>query len=429
MVAYWIRLTTSIFGNSTMAIRLSGIMGTVGILLFIRRLGVQGGLFIMIALSPLVLFGGVLITPDTPFLFFFAAYLIWVTSIHGLFIEWGGDPVTRVYRRSPVPLIQWAAGGLLLGLGALSKYTMLLAAGCTVLILVSKYRFQSWFRGLAVFALVAFLCILPVILFNRDHDWVSFRFQWNHAMIKEGFSWQYIGRYLGGQIALIGLLPFLMFPWVLLSKSHWNQDPILATCFYFYVPLFLFFFYQGSQTNFEANWSLMTYIGFWAMAQRLIQVSSFRYLNQFILGISFLPPLLASGLILWTLFSPKPILTAQQNRLARIETQDRVTRQVAHDSKQKYAGSPLFATTYQWTASLRYQGVHTEQLEGAGRPSQFTIKPVDPCQTSSILVVSPSTQPPSEHLQCFSRWTQLEEYPFVVQGQTLDTMVLRRYEK
>jgi 4-amino-4-deoxy-L-arabinose transferase-like glycosyltransferase len=104
------------------------------------------------------------------------------------------------------PLKYWLFLGIWLGLAGLSKYTAVLfavaVAGALVINLGWKVLLQ---RGPWVAALIAGVMISPVIIWNAQHDWVSFAYQLKHS---SGGTWQLKGVavFAGLQIAAFGPL-------------------------------------------------------------------------------------------------------------------------------------------------------------------------------------------------------------------------------
>jgi len=99
----------------------------------------------------------------------------------------------------------WLAAGATVGLGLLSKYTMLfLAAGVGLWLLIvpqmRRWFFSPWpWLG----GLVAALLFAPVVYWNWQHDWASFLLQSGRGRwLAPGFPRNFIFGHVGGQIAL-----------------------------------------------------------------------------------------------------------------------------------------------------------------------------------------------------------------------------------
>jgi 4-amino-4-deoxy-L-arabinose transferase-like glycosyltransferase len=430
LVAYLIRLSTTIFGNSLFGIRFFSCLGGFFILLALRHLTRRTQVLTYLLFTPMVLVGSVLMTPDTPLLFFWACYLLWVTGINRPLNQWSDDPVSRAYHKSPIPAAYWALGGALLGLGFLGKYSMALAVPCSFLALATKHRARGWLGGYVLHLVVAALVATPVIYFNVTHHFVSFQFQWNNAMSGAGgFSTGRLFEFLGSQVLLLGALPLLMFPWVLVNRAELGDDNDLHVCYYFFVFPFIFFLFQSLRTKLEANWALVCYLAFWPMAQRLLDRSSFRTLGKGFVFVSFLVPLIVSAGLLVHIVIPIKAVPPKKDRLTRMHSEFALSKEIAADLKAHPL--PAYFPSYQWTSYLRYQGIAAEQLYPPGRASQFTLSMKPPCLENQIVYFAdtPEAKSAENTLSCFPKKELLKTYPLVVRGLTVDTYYLIRYSK
>ena len=113
----------------------------------------------------------------------------------------------------------WPVAGVLVALGILAKYTMalwLVSAGLFVLFTPTR-RGLLWRPGFWVMALVAALSAVPILYWNSQHDWVSFRHVAVQAGVAEskkasGIRWFGPLEYVGGQ--LVVLLGYWFVCWV-----------------------------------------------------------------------------------------------------------------------------------------------------------------------------------------------------------------------
>src|SRR5207245_1224657 len=117
----------------------------------------------------------------------------------------------------------WLAAGLFAGLAMLSKFTVIMfAPAVAAFLLMPDWRWR-WLRSpypyLAV--LIAIAVFSPVLIWNVQHDWASFRFQGVRASANYGISLRTIGDYIGLQFGLVG---FVMLPVVLsgLAMTAWR---------------------------------------------------------------------------------------------------------------------------------------------------------------------------------------------------------------
>lgn len=205
MVALWIRAGTLLAGQSTLGVRLLGPLSVaLGSILLAdatdrlfpeRRPGIVAAA--MLNATLLLGVGAVIMTPDTPLLFFWTAAL-WATTR----LLDGGRPAW------------WLAIGVFAGCALASKYTAaLLWAGiglwlCWVPALRRWWRSAWQWTGTALGGAI----FLPVVWWNATHGWVS--------MLRQGgrvTDWrpvraaQFVSELVGGQIGLATPLLFVLF--------------------------------------------------------------------------------------------------------------------------------------------------------------------------------------------------------------------------
>jgi 4-amino-4-deoxy-L-arabinose transferase-like glycosyltransferase len=204
MVAIFIWLGTAMAGESALGVRLLGPVSLfIGSLMLARTAedlfpGRSAGPWAA-ALMNATLFaalGAVTMTPDTPLLFF------WVATL------WA---VARAHRSGDARW--WLVAGAVAGGALLSKYTAaLLGLGLVIwLFLLPEarrflLRWQLWVGGALALALFS-----PVLFWNAAHEWASFAKQGGRtASGGAGQSLRWLGELLGGQVALVTPLVFLL---------------------------------------------------------------------------------------------------------------------------------------------------------------------------------------------------------------------------
>ncbi len=108
----------------------------------------------------------------------------------------------------------WYAWGAVLGLGLLSKYTMILMVPMFAGFLALSPQHRFWFtrKEPYIAGSVALILFSPVLFWNNQHHWVSFVYQLN-----QGFSPKHkmiilkLLEYLGGQAGVVTPLLFIAF--------------------------------------------------------------------------------------------------------------------------------------------------------------------------------------------------------------------------
>ncbi len=426
MVAYLIRISTWVFGNNAFAIRFFGCLVGPLTIWMLSSVLVEKQLLACLLFTPVYFWGSCLMTPDIPFLFFWTAYLVWLIGINRTLHNWSEDPISRVYRARPIWMSRWFVGGCLLGLGLLSKYTMSIALVCSFLVFWSKYRAGAWIRGFLFHLLVALTFVVPVLIFNIQHCFEPLRFQWEHSMSSQPGSWSHFYRFLGSQVALIGMLPILLLPIVVIRWRSYRSDPMVHTSAYFFAIPFLWILYRSFQWYLEANWSLMCYVSFWGIAEATVIRSSFRYLLKFLYGFSFFVPWVISALLFVHLWTPIPALSPKRDRLRKFQSQLITSKDIA--SVLRLRSEPVFTTEYQWTGYLRYQNIGAYQLAGVGRSSQYVLESPVACDFKSILLLAPDDFSDST-VSCFPNRRVVAHFPVTVRGDTVSQMKLIEYTK
>jgi 4-amino-4-deoxy-L-arabinose transferase-like glycosyltransferase len=417
MTALMIRASTAVFGHTAFAVRLPACLSTLAVFAVVAWLSRPRRLLPWVAATPLFTFGAVLITPDTPLLLFWSVYLGWLVVAH------------RRMELAPVPLWLWAVGGVLLGCGALGKYTVALAVPAGFLsFLLTGRRWREWLPGYMLHGFISFLFALPVLAFNLRHDFAPLRFQWQHAMSAGGGLWPF-AEFVGIQLLLFGTLPVVLFPWVVGNLRTLAADPRLRVCACLYAVPFTFFLYKALRGPLEGNWALACYVGFWPVAahwyERVRPSPRWRWATT----ASFALPLgCVAVLAIHLLVEPLPVLRPRQDRLTRFGARDETFRAVAEAIRGHGEPLPVYAPSYQSVAQLRFHGVDARQIDGATRPSNFTLRPERLTDVDRAYVVSECTLP--DHLAPgFDPPHVVAALPLTVRGEKLTYYLVFLYTR
>ena len=148
------------------------------------------------------------------------------------------------------------------------------APAVAVFLLVPDWRWR-WLRSpypyLAV--VVAVAVFSPVLIWNAQHDWASFRFQGVRATTNYGISLRTIGDYIGLQFGLVG---FVMLPVVLagLAMTAWRgyrtREPVAILLSTAVLVPFLYFFAKSLTLRVGDTWPMFMWpVGFAAAAVNL----------------------------------------------------------------------------------------------------------------------------------------------------------------
>jgi len=158
----------------------------------------------------------------------------------------------------------WLLSGLTLGMGWLSKYTVLLLLPVIGLYAVMNIRRGKGPGNLPVFLVVILLFCLPEIIWNWKHHFVSFRHLLDLSSIGE-FQVQLtsmsekVGEYFGGQLLLISpfFLPVFIKGLRQWGQSIWKRGPIA-----YLLGIWLWvivFFLLLSPNRVYINWTLFAF--------------------------------------------------------------------------------------------------------------------------------------------------------------------------
>lgn len=269
-IAWLIRFGTAIFGDTNLGVRFGGIaaMLVTQLLLadIVRRVTHDFRAVVFAVLFPeAALYYGLLmakVAPDTAMIPCAVAMLWALVRLH----------------ESDNPR-WWLAAGLFAGLALLSKFTaVMLAPAVVAFALIPDWR-RRWllspYPWLA--ALIAVIVFLPVLIWNAQHDWASFRFQVVRAVADHELSLRTVGDFIGLQFGLVGfvLLPVVLSGVTLTAwRGYRHRDPVgvlLSTAVG--VP-FLYFFWKSLTLRVGDTWPMFLWpAGFAAAAINLFLLS------------------------------------------------------------------------------------------------------------------------------------------------------------
>ena len=255
MVALWIRVGTWLAGDGSLGVRLLGPLAVVAASVLLVDAGEsllpgrRAGLRAAALLNASLLFGvgAVVMTPDTPLLFFWTGCL-WAL---GRLVR-SGDGAW------------WLAVGAFAGLALASKYTALfLWFGIAVWLLATPER--RWLARPAPWlgALLGGAMFLPDVLWNAAHHWASFTQQGGRiGEFQPGRAAGFLIELIAGQIGLATPLVFLLCGAgvVLAVRSAWrDRDPAWTLLATLTVPALLTFTEHAFGDRVQGNWPAIIY--------------------------------------------------------------------------------------------------------------------------------------------------------------------------
>ena len=276
----------------------------------------------------------------------------------------------------------WLPAGLFAGSALLSKYTaVLLFPAILAFVLVPTWRkkqLASPYPWAA--ALIAILIFSPVLYWNATHDWVSFRFQLDRPAQLQGWSTKFLLDFIGQQFALVGplLLPAVLVGTGMLAwRGCRKGEPIailLSSCVI--LPL-AFLVWRSLHARIGDSWPLFIWpFGFAAAA---VNLKSWRETAP-AWSMTRMAPAIVSGLIL-VVAALLYYIAGSANYLGKNDPIGKeagfaAVVQAANETAAK-AGATFFATTdYRIYSMLRWHlkdRVPVVQLNERNRYIDFKI--------------------------------------------------------
>lgn len=269
MVAWIVRFGTAIFGDTNFGARFGAllamwtavaVLGDIVWRLTRDRIAVFLAVLMPLAAPEYSLFGS-RIVPDAGLILFSLA-MVW--------------SLVRLTQTGDARW--WLVAGLFGGLSLLSKYTaVFFAPGILAFLLVPSWRMR-WLRSPYPWAavVIALAVFSPVLIWNWQHDWASFKFQFIRAGADHGMSARTVGDFLGLQFALVGpiLFPVALAGAIMLAwRGYAWRDPaliLIATCAL--VP-FAYFLWKSLSLRIGDTWPMLIWpFAFAAAAINLAEI-------------------------------------------------------------------------------------------------------------------------------------------------------------
>jgi hypothetical protein len=220
MVAYIIRASCALLGETMPAVRLPALLFAIGTSLctywLTRKLfgseRLALGAFLLGAVIPMFAAGGMLMTIDPPLFFFWAlATCLVVPAVFGN-RKWA-----------------WPIAGVVAGLGVLTKYAMLIWPPIVLLFLcidpASRPKLKT--AGPWIMTAIALLFLTPVLIWNAQHQWVSFHHVTGQigadktGSLSRGNLLEFVGSQMG---AINPAIAVLMGGAVVYALTRWSRD-------------------------------------------------------------------------------------------------------------------------------------------------------------------------------------------------------------
>lgn len=271
-IALLIHLGTSIFGVTPFGVRifslLAGFLAAMLVVVLARRHGGERAGFraaLIVSCMPLLPNWLMFATPDAPL---FLAEMCVLILVDSALSAGRGSSAMR----------WWILAGFALGFAALAKeLAILLPAGMFIAFLTHRdLRPRLAEPGPYVACAIAAVMIIPLALWNRDHDWVLLQFVLHRGLGAEpGNGAGRVLEMLGGQLALVSplLLVLLGNATIRAARAGSARVHLLAVVA---LSIFGWFVIAAWRHQVEPNWLLMAYP---AAAIVLAQATASRWFN------------------------------------------------------------------------------------------------------------------------------------------------------
>jgi len=254
MVALVIRAGTIIAGDTELGVRLVSVLlalpmsywifRTASILFGGIRVAASAALLINVTLIAAV--GTMIVTPDAPLLVTSSLVLFCLAKL--LESERG---------------LWWLAVGAAVGMALLSKYTALFFGPAILIWVLVTPRQRRWLVTAWPYlgGLVAAALFLPVILWNADHQWVSFLKQVTGRAEISQFRPGYLAELIPTQFAFATPLVFILGAMGLYALIRYKTGALAARALInsMFWTIALYFLWHSLHARVEANWFAPVY--------------------------------------------------------------------------------------------------------------------------------------------------------------------------
>jgi 4-amino-4-deoxy-L-arabinose transferase-like glycosyltransferase len=277
-IALTIRAGTLLFGDTPLGVRFVPILMSIAANALMYATAcrwfnprVAFWTTVLAAIAPLLAIGSVLATYDLPQIFFWSAGLYAVTRALGVRDQGLGIRQTGLAQESSGPNPEsltpnpffWYLTGLCVGLGTITKPTMIFFAPGVLLLLalVPAYRKHLLSPHPYLAFGLALLCLAPVFLWNAQNDNVN----WIHTLNRGNRSTdaapgRWLGEFWGGQALVVGpglLIAELVALYHALRRPSEPRNAFLVA---FTVPILAVCTIISLRSKVEINWCVAAHL-------------------------------------------------------------------------------------------------------------------------------------------------------------------------
>jgi undecaprenyl-diphosphatase len=261
MIAYLIRLSTYVFGNTVLGVRMVAIscffFTCFFLFLLIEKMYNTKTAFytiLLIQIIPVFFIGSIISIPDV------ALSALWMAYLYVFYMI--------IIEKEP---LYWYLLGCLLGLALLSKYTAVFIPISTIifLILSSQNRYILFEKNLYFSFLIALLIFTPIIIWNWEYDFVSFGYQISRSIINKNetitfkpiiFLANIIAQSLYVSPPIFIIIIYFTIKTLIEAFKYKNIDNNILFLFSFSIPVIIAFNFVGLFKEILPHWPIIGFI-------------------------------------------------------------------------------------------------------------------------------------------------------------------------
>ena len=367
MIAFVIRFFTDIFGDRWYAIELCSQSMSLLTIIFLFILSKE--LF-----GPKAALLSVIITESMP-MFFIGSTILTIDNIMIVFWIMTTYLFLKGLREDKKGFI--LLSGVTFGFGLMSKYTMILLPASMFLYLIFSPDHRSLLKRKEPYLsfLIGLIIFSPVIFWNAQNDWLSFKYQFTKGLTGGEKGGQFFF-FIGSQFVILGptMFPFFLYSLYKGFRDSWlkSSDPstgwvprnLQSSILYLSILAsfpFLFFAFASFRSKYtDVAWSdVALIVGIILMSKVLIDIYRGMDIRRKIIVSSalFMPGFLLSGFLAIHSVKPFPFIPKNVDKSLEMFGWDEIGAEVEKafnkylpDEKRRY----IISKEYQMAGSLSF---------------------------------------------------------------------------
>lgn len=365
MIAWLIKVGTALFGDTPFGVRVAGVLLSLPASWFVWRAAAAilkdenraAFAALLFNLTLMVSVELLAATPDMPSVVTSAAFVYFLTCVQasgkgvaGLAAHDADASAAAAYPRARIaPGIWWIGAGIAAGLGLLSKFSILfLGAGALVWLLVDRSA-RRWLLTPWpwIAALLAFAIFTPNLLWQSQHHWETFAFQFGR--IEAGhFTLRFLGEFLAAQFGLATPLIFVLMTLGLWRATRLSSDRLLLAMLV-WVSL-AYFLVHALHDRVQGNWPCFLYPVLAILAADAFTKD--RWWRKISMVAAPLAAVFVLAVYAQALYAPLPL---RKDPVARLLGRDFAPiGEVAAAVVKSHLAGAVLTTDYETTAWLRF---------------------------------------------------------------------------